>query len=129
MHKVFVCQRTGGKLFLLYEAENRFDMLEKAFNERSIIVHYQNFNHWIITALNGRLQNRCSQTLKRLHQLLYEPESPRKRCSFGGRALRKTSLSKLGIRVLDVFFPLNKEVSRGSGAVFTLPLHCNADPA
>lgn len=45
-------------------------------------MHYQNLNPSKITAINGRLQNWCSQTLKRLHQL-------HKSCSFGGKAIRK----------------------------------------
>lgn len=64
-----------------------------------------NYNHSIITALNGRLQNWCSQTLKCLHQLLCKQESPRKCCSFGRKVLWKPPYQGSGSESLKCFAP------------------------
>lgn len=56
-------------------------------------------NHSIITGLNGRLQNWCSQTSKRLHQFLYELCSP---LFWKKRLYGKLSI-KAQIRVFKVF--------------------------
>lgn len=63
----------------------------------------KNFNPPIITTLNGCLQNWCSQTLKRLHQLLCKQESPRKCCSCGGKALWKPPYQSSGSESLKCF--------------------------
>lgn len=78
------------------------------------ITETASYNHSIITTLSGRLRNWCSQTLKRLHQLLCEQEPPRKRCSFGRKASWKPPYQSSGSESLKGFAP---KMSRQAGAL------------